>query len=768
MNHNLFSKIIIWITFYFCFQKAFTHNSIKDPLVQNIISNLNGFLLDVAPELIEPYIFKKPECLKVYSLVSRDSNEFFYYAFDSGFLFSQIGKEDECINANKSYFFYNYTYPIDGLSKEISNQYCLFLQQTHYSKSLCLPKECHDFIYYLTKNITNQSKLGKYLISNNIHNVTLYKNLTKKSEYSDYNLQFRTESVEIVLWIVGAYLLIRLLCTIITPIMSKNSEDNDDDEDIRAEEEDLIKIKEIEGISDTSQTKIFNQGEEKKSLLIELSTTLSYLESITLLFQTKNKYYDETDIIELAGLRFVMLYFVVVCQNAWHILRQPHPPNTLLSTISGFSFVLVRFSVLSFEGIKIINGILFGFKLMSYLKKHGTLEISFKDYFLFYCKCLIYILSFFFFYTFYCFMMELGLLFSPSVDYEYFTSEIIESTECIKTPFKVFIPFYFQYITNTASIYNTSCYRVGLFQMSEFYCFTFIMIITFILIKIRKKLADLLIFLSFWVLICLGYFLSIERKIVKGHNFTIYQAFGPIENIASPHIFVLFYYMGFNIGIMMFYYKDIAHVFNEYSEALSEGNNNQYMPFGYNFSIMKFISKQKQWLKTIVMIMVIILMVLVSSNFTYMFNTLRETASNFVFTGTPYSEATYIYEPIIFSILFCILCLCTVLSNNGTIIKDFFNAKVFTPINRVFLSCFSMCYLDITIFHGMSNLNMYLDVKSIAESGLSIFIFSIISSLFHVVVFELIFRAIYKAIFSCSKEVRRNTIRERISSKIEN
>ena len=158
MNHNLFSKIIIWITFYFCFQKAFTHNSIKDPLVQNIISNLNGFLLDVAPELIEPYIFKKPECLKVYSLVSRDSNEFFYYAFDSGFLFSQIGKEDECINANKSYFFYNYTYPIDGLSKEISNQYCLFLQQTHYSKSLCLPKECHDFIYYLTNNIPNQLK----------------------------------------------------------------------------------------------------------------------------------------------------------------------------------------------------------------------------------------------------------------------------------------------------------------------------------------------------------------------------------------------------------------------------------------------------------------------------------------------------------------------------------------------------------------------------------------------------------------------------------
>ena len=40
-----------------------------------------------------------------------------------GFSFSQIGKEDECINANKSYFFYNYTYPIDGLSKEISNQY---------------------------------------------------------------------------------------------------------------------------------------------------------------------------------------------------------------------------------------------------------------------------------------------------------------------------------------------------------------------------------------------------------------------------------------------------------------------------------------------------------------------------------------------------------------------------------------------------------------------------------------------------------------------
>lgn len=754
MSQNLFSKIIIWVTFYFCFQKVFSKSSIDDPLVKNIFSNLNAFLINVAPELFETYVIKKEECRNIFVKVSKDSNEFFYYAFDSGFFYSQIEKEYECINANKSYFFYNYTY-LDESGQDISSQYCLFLNKTDYTKSLCLPKECNDFIYYLSNDTTEQSKLGKYLASNNIHNVNLYNNVTKESQNSDYLFKYGKGSIETLLWIVIGYLLIRLLCTIITPIIAKNSED---DEDVEAEEEDQIQTRRREGSSGASQTTIFNQGEERKSLLKEMSKTLSYLESITLLFQTKNKYYDETDIIEVAGLRFFMLYFIIVCQNAWHLLRQPHQPNTLLSTISGFSFVLVRFSVLSFEGIKIINGILLGFKLMSYLKKHGTLDISFKDYFLFYCKSLVYILSFFFFLTIYSFIREIGLFIYPSVKYEYFSTKIIESNECISKPFKVFIPFYFQYFADTSKVYNTSCYRIGLFQMSEFYCFTFIMIITFILIKIRKKLADLLIFLFFWLLICLGYFLSTERKLAKDQLFTIYQAFGPIENISSPHIFVLFYFIGFNIGIIMFYYKDIAQVFNKYSEALSGENNNQYMPFKYNFSIMKFISKQKQWLKTIVMILVIILMVLVSSNFTYMFNTLRKQPSDFVFIGNSYSEATYIYEPILFSILFCILCLCIVLSNNGTIIKDFFNSSVFTPINRIFLSCFSICYFNIMTFHGVSNLNLYLDVKNIAESGLSIFIFSLISSLVHVVVFELIFRAIYRAIFSCVSEEKKDII----------
>ena len=714
-------------------------------LETNIISSLNNFILKTASNpILEKHIYKNEKCNTIFTNKSQSSDFFFPSVFDSGFLYSSLGKEAECLANQKEFIFIQYRSELKNDSTSLQDQYALFLNQVNYTKALCLPVECSDFYsVYINTNDDKNQNLQNYLSKYNIHNVSIYQNITKKKDASEYDAIYKTESFEIVLWIIVTYMIIRLLFTLITSAMGSS-----DDDETTEDSEVMKALAENGGIReiDSQESMLFSKIEEDKSILSQITSSLSYIETIRMLFQEKNAIYNETDILEVAGLRFIMLFFFVMSQNAWYMLRQPHQANLVLSTISGLSFGFVRFSVLSVEALKIINGILFGFKLMAYIKKNGKMNITGIAYFKFYLKCIVSVLSFSMFYLFHFFLMEIGLKFSPTVQYEYFTTELINSTECIKNPLKIFIPFYFQYFGQTANQNcNTSCYKVGLFQMSEFYSFTVIMILVFILIKIKKRIVDIAIYALFWILIAFSYFLSIERHGINGGKMNIYHAFGPTENYASPHMFILFYFIGFNIGVMLFYYKDIANVFNEYAETLTaQSKDRQYMPFEYNFHVMKFYSKTKQWFKNIMIIISIILLGVVSCNYYYMMNALRENPNMFIFTGTKFTEFSYVYEPIIFAFIFSHLCVFILLSNNGTVLKDCLNSKAFMSINRIFFCVFSMSGFNVTTFHGIYTMDLYLDVKTIMETSFCIMFFSLFGGIFHVIMYEVIFRVIMK------------------------
>ena len=55
-----------------------------------------------------------------------------------------------------------------------------------------------------------------------------------------------------------------------------------------------------------------------------------------------------------------------------------------------------------------------------------------------------------------------------------------------------------------------------------------------------------------------------------------------------------------------------------------------------------------------------------------------------------------------------------------------------------------MSGFNVTTFHGIYTMDLYLDVKNILETSFCIMFFSLFGGIFHVVMYEVIFRVIMK------------------------
>jgi hypothetical protein len=235
-----------------------------------------------------------------------------------------------------------------------------------------------------------------------------------------------------------------------------------------------------------SETLLTAPKQKQVSKLIEFMTSLSFVDLFRNLFQLRSKLFDEKDIVLISGIRIIIFMFAVVAQNAYYMIKQPHKASAVMTLLQSHSFVFVKFSIYAFEGIKVLNGVLFGYKLISYIRKlnhHGE-SFTFKNMLLFYMKCLVYVISFILiFFTTQTLFLEIGMKIKPSAHFEFFSKELEDDMECLRNKPYIFVPLYFQYFSEQIGVTNQTCFKTAFFTMSEFYCFTLIIIVTYIFVK---------------------------------------------------------------------------------------------------------------------------------------------------------------------------------------------------------------------------------------------------------------------------------------------
>ena len=653
----------------------------------------------------------------------------------NGYDFYKLGDEMECLEKNWTYlyFIYDESKEINSYGKKLSK----FLGINKSYRGICLMNQCNNLINYFT----NKYKLNQYIpkLTNNI-NIDLYglNSLIINNFIKDYqnnpcinitsnitlnqllicNKYIDFKILKNIIKFIIFYCILRLLITfyfhsignidfkdIINSIIQFEEDEKKDEKNIKKEENENNYLTDNKDIKETKYYNIYKG--------LAFTTSIKYI--------TTSK---ETKIIDqLLGIKFIILFFIIIYENSYIFAHIPNIGFSVYSFITGYSFFVIKFISYSYDLYKVICGAILGYVFMDYLKNHNQNNIKGIDIFKFYFLSLPFIISFIILHILQSYLsIIIGIYFFPSVQYDFFINEIFQK-KCYKNPFQFLNPF--------NSIENIECYKAGYFCYSEFYCFIFITTLSFLLVKLEKKIIDFLVFSIYLIILVL---LHSYNDVKVGDLDTLSKIYGNINMIREPHLFFLLHFLGFNFGIMYFYNYHLSYIYNEF---LSK-NDYYYMPFEYNYSLVKFLTQKHKYYRRIFGIIISLCIILFSFNYYFIrnyyvenndiiFNVKENYLINFIFC----------YEGIIIGILFTFLLIIILICSTSPLWKKIFSNIIFLSLNKISFIIFNSCSLITTISFCTGNINPYFNLKNILLTSFPNFIFITIFSVIYGILIEL-------------------------------
>lgn len=669
----------------------------------------------------------------------------------SGLSIIDIGKEQECKAKDMAFFFitFNMTYSETSFLSE----YFAFLEDSQFFKGICLWKECFDYIIQLL-DMNSNPQLKRTLEEEGITNISIF-NYDFKDNYiykrMAYKINYKMKSLAYIVWSFAIYIFFRILMTIMTKFITENKKESiEEDKEISSME---ISSSFHNNISSGLLPNKIKINSNNKSVIFVISKYCSLKKSFSIIMKKQSKYYNPKDIFPLNGLRFFAMLLITICHNSWAICKLPHKELSSLSSYNNsLWFALIKCGILSFESLKVINGIHFGFKFMSYIKIYSDNDrLSLGKLIRFYLKIVPTVVMFTVaLVLFHFYIMEIGLSISPNISYEYYTYKSLMTKDCIKNPLHAFIPFYYQYyISHTDPSSDSGCFKNIFFALSEFYCFTFLCCLVYVLLKIRSKLLDIIVFISSMLLFFLCY-VSHQGNFINS-NYTLSKVYGSINSFLYPHIFFILYFIGFNLGVMFYYFKDIENV---------NGEDSSYQLFGYNYNIMKKYTQFPIAIKLIIFFVSLVVISLIVFDYNIIYAAYGVKGSILIKTNRVI-EFVFIYEGHLFGVAFILLVM-VLLLNSGDLavtIKSILGTKLFIPIDRINTAFFLMDNFYVSVFHAIYSINIYMNFKNTIFISFPLFIINLFCSIIMVVLIELPMRVIFRKIFISKVRRKAMTLR---------
>lgn len=327
-----------------------------------------------------------------------------------------------------------------------------------------------------------------------------------------------------------------------------------------------------------------------------------------------------------------------------------------------------------------------------------------------------------------------------------------------KTGYKIPSPF----LTNAELFINV--------YLNEFVLLLFFLAITYISYKIRHKLFDYYILIINIILYILPIFNLVKYEINVDDNdksqntnntktvekYTLPYILGQNFSEKYTHYCINFYYFGFIIGVMMFYYNEnmfskfnVSHTNinnNSHNPSVDENSENNLMnllPFSFCNDIIKFLYKLKFWVKRIILWISLILIVLIS--FISIFFTIKEEK---IVELNSYNKYIFLYEKNICCIFFFIFLLIFIVYPQNTGLIKFSQLNFFILFDRINFSF--LCTMNYIISAGFCV--FYVDYKltyiNLFLISLGFFILIIGINVLVVTMFELPFRMLVKSLMN--------------------
>ena len=654
----------------------------------------------------------------------------------SGKGYNDIGSKSECIKRNLTYIYFEiFTNQSKFENGSIFNDLCAFTNKSSYYLGFCTFNNCEK----LHRNYINRTineKLFKFIDQFGISNISIirYEDIrsnkkTDDSVESQHNLDIIFKILSLLVF--GLFVLKNIITFIGNIYYSYFIEDDLNDDFNESEMDNYTKTNEHLSNMERILPDIEPQRQNNvnpKGKLYTIFKLISFKKDLIRLFGLKNRYYNDTDLQVLNGIKSLLVFLMIFNENFFTLLIIPNRFIGSLEFYKSILMIIIKYSVFSYECYVSLNAFQFIFKLMSHIKKKGN--TSFKTFCEFYFHILTRAIIFYFIFFYFHFFLK-NLLTDNGFFYKYLND--LDQTTCISHPWTIMVPFYYQYKCNNSFTEYTSCYLIFNMIMSEFYCMTFVIVLFFFAFKIKSQKFDysVIIILMMSGPLSILSFLDIFKESNMKLNFWIFM--GESYGLSKPHILIFTYFIGVFLGLSYFYYCDVVSE-NNFQE------NRNYIPFKLCYIYMKFLDQISKTSHFLLLCLSIMIQMSMSASFTILINYQKTLNMDLSF----WLKILFIYEKRLFIIGFMLMIIILIICNKSETLNYFFSANFF-----IFFSRLSFCIICLTksmlyLFYTINYSQVFINHTNLYFNTFGLLFFMIILSIPLVSLLELPFRILYK------------------------
>ena len=688
----------------------------------------------------------------------------------SGKSFPDFGDEKSCIEiAGNSFILFTIKYDVKSPSKYNGNFKLLpFISYGYSFYGLCV-KDNSSCTNQLPHNITRQF--------NNISLSEVYEPDFLRYPDPRQSDRYKPSTLGQICYIsVFVYIGLRVFITLIGFKYFKDSEkkknngksnsssssssdesDESDDENFENSKNEQTQNEEnvlTQTLSKTVLTEDVNKLNHPK--LYFIYKTFSIGVGLDNIIKNKGKLYNETDLYLIYFLRGISLALKTMNMNLNSII---YIPSTEINVHFFQSMIMIIAKMSSFSDVLFImcEGIIFGYKLMSFIRKYNPKNDSpsfklFINFFMRFIPSFSIVFSVFFFIYYFSDHYLHGLLGDivyNQTKMQHFRKNIIDCRDCMNKTRKVFeelIPFHMQYHKNN----NTQddfqcCFQFIVVFTNFFYCFLIILLLTFISFKVKKKLYDYFILLILIVNIVVS-FIPLEmifQDIVEKGYFNIKILLGEYYTIKYTHLFFNFYALGFFVGLAIFYNNDLTR-------TNSMDKTKIYKPFPFCSIFIKFFYLRSVVFNIILIVIFSLISISLFSTFwilTYFYVGKNHELTFDLNSLNSYLTFSFRNEKNIFAIcsVFLIILICCFKKDDS--LNIVFSNRVVSLFNRIGYSYYASLEFFIYLFYCLGNLDVQLNAFNIFYITCGFIFLLTFINVFNVVIFEIPWRAICKKSF---------------------
>ena len=539
----------------------------------------------------------------------------------------------------------------------------------------------------------------------------------------------------------------------------------------------------------------FSDKEKEFHTPIKVMKIFDLFDNLKILSTNSNKYYNSNRINSLYLIRFFLMIMSIIYQIMNTQVDLPTKNYYNFEFYSNFFFILIKLCVNASTFWITLDGVIFAYKFMSYMKKEIKLSRYSSIKYLTFLKFLLLILPKFFIFLFAFILLHLKaskltfelckgskvysnyLYYNDTVQQKYYS---LRTTHEFKDFFHNFIPFQLNYIdfienitieritndTESSSNYTSdvSGYEIPspfltnteLFVnvcFNEFYLIILMINITYISYRLKNDIFDfaiLIINIILFILPAIGKLNPMHQDIHE-QKYTLKYVLGQNYSEKYTHYFINFFYFGFLIGVMKFYHDDNLYNMKKKKNFFE----NIILPYQFCKKIITYLNSIRFCLKRCILIGCLIILLIISMSFTLLEGknfTSKEEKDIELVKITGIVKFLFFYEKNLSGIFFFVFLIMYIVYPKNAYIIKISSATMFLILERIsfafYISFGYLIYAQFCVFI----ISMQMSYSNIIFNTVGMFFIIFVFSLLNTALFELPIRMLIKYIMNRNLE----------------